>query len=103
MKRMTTPKIVCVTAMSNKVPITPLADYVVAQQNEAKAKTASGLYLPDSGKEKTKIATKLAVGPMVKDVQAGDRVIFGGYSNTEISVEGTEYMLVKNENIYAKL
>ncbi len=87
----------------NKVPITPLADYVVMQQEEAKNKTASGLYLPDKGTEKPKFAKVLAVGPMVKDVKAGDRVIFGGYSNTDIKVEGEEYLLVRNENIYAKL
>ncbi len=84
-------------------PIEPLAQYVVAQQEEAKTKTASGLFLPDSGKEKPKIANILAVGPLVKDVKAGDRVIFGGYSTTVISVDGTDYMLIKNEDIYAKL
>lgn len=87
----------------SKSPITPLADYVVVQQEEAKTKTASGLYLPDSGTEKPKIAKILAVGPAVRDVKAGDRVIFGGYSNTDIKIDGVEYMLVKNENIYAKL
>ena len=87
----------------SKAPITPLADYVVMQQEEAKSKTASGLYLPDKGTEKPKIATVLAVGPAVKDVKAGDRVIYGGYSNTDIKVEGQEYLLVRNENIYAKL
>lgn len=86
-----------------KVPITPLADYVVVVQEEAKNKTASGLYLPDNTGEKPKIAKVLAVGPMVKDVAQGERVIFGGYSNTEIKIEGVEYMLVKNENVYAKL
>lgn len=86
-----------------KVPLTPLADYVVLRQEEAKTKTASGLLLPDKGTERPKIAEVLAAGPAVRDVKAGDRVIFGGYSNTEISVEGVEYMLVKNENIYAKL
>lgn len=86
-----------------KVPITPLADYVVVQQEEAKTKTASGLYLPDSGAEKPKIAKVLAAGPAVRDVKAGDRVIFGGYSNTDIKIDSVEYMLVKNENIYAKL
>ena len=89
--------------MSKIVPITPLADYVVVQQEEAKTKTASGLYLPDSGAEKPKIANVLAVGPAVRDVKPGDRIIFGGYSNTDIKVDGVEYMLVKNENIYAKL
>lgn len=87
----------------SKVPITPLADYVVVRQEDAKTKTASGLFLPDSGTEKPKIATVLAVGPAVRDVKTGDRVIFGGYSNTDIKIEGIEYMLVKNENIYAKL
>lgn len=85
-----------------KSPITPLADYVVMQQEEAQTKTKSGLYLPDKGTEKPKIAKVMAVGPMVKDVKVGDRVIFGGYSNTDIKVEGAEYMLVRNENIYAK-
>lgn len=86
-----------------KSPLTPLADYIVAQQEEAQTKTASGLYLPDKGAEKPKIATVLAVGPLVKDIKVGDRVIFGGYSNTDIKVDGVEYMLVKNENIYATL
>lgn len=86
-----------------KVPITPLADYVVLQQEEAQTKTASGLLLPDKGAEKPKIAKILAVGPAVKDVKSGDRVIFGGYSNTEIKIDGVEYMLVRNENIYAKV
>lgn len=86
-----------------KIPLQPLADFVVLQQDAAQTKTASGLLLPDSGAEKPKVATILAVGPMVKDVKAGDRVIFGGYANTEIKVEGVSYLLAKNENIYAIL
>ncbi len=86
-----------------KVPIVPLADYVVLQQEEAKNKTASGLFLPDGASEKPKIATILALGPQVTDVKAGDRVVYGGYSTTEIKVDGIVYMLVKSENIYAKL
>lgn len=86
-----------------KVPITPLTDYVVVQQEPATTKTASGLFLPEKSGEKPKIATVLAVGPLVKDVQTGDKVIFGGYSNTDIKIENVEYMLVKSENIYAKI
>lgn len=86
-----------------KIPITPLADYVVVKQQEAQTKTASGLFLPDSAGEKPKIAEVLAVGPSVQDVKAGDRVVYGGYSNTEIKVAGVEYILIKNENIYAKV
>ncbi len=86
--------------MSN-VPLIPLADYVVVQQEEAKTKTASGLLLPDKGGEKPRIAKVLAIGPAVGDVKVGDRVIYGGYSNSEVKVDGIDYMLVKLENIYA--
>ena len=87
----------------SKVPITPLADYVVVKQEEVQTKTTSGLYLPEKGAEKPKIAHILAVGPLVKDVKTGDKIVYGGYSNTDIKIDGVEYMLVKNENIYAKL
>ncbi len=83
------------------VPIQPLADYVVAQQEEASNKTASGLYIPDAAQEKPKTAKVLAVGKNVKEVKAGDRIVYGGYSNTEIKQDGQEYILVKEENIYA--
>lgn len=86
-----------------KVPITPLADYVVARQEAAQTKTASGLFLPDNTGEKPKIATVVAVGPLAKEVKVSDKIIFGGYSNTDIKVEGVEYMLIKSENIFAIL
>ena len=85
------------------IPVIPLADYVVVQQEEAQTKTASGLFLPEKGTDKPKIAKVLATGPAVQDIQAGDRIVFGGYSNTDVKVDGVEYMLVKNENIYAKV
>ncbi len=83
------------------VPIQPLADYVVAEAEAATTKTASGLYLPDKAAEKPKIAKVLAVGTKVKEVKVGERIVYGGYSNTEIKVGDTEYLLVKEENIYA--
>ena len=83
------------------VPIKPLADYVVVQQEEASSKTASGLYLPDNAQEKPKTAKVLAVGKDVREVKVGDRVVYGGYSNTEVKQDGQEYTLVKEENIYA--
>jgi chaperonin GroES len=83
------------------VPIKPLADYVVVQQEEASSKTASGLYLPDNAQEKPKTAKVLAVGKDVKEVKVGDRVVYGGYSNTEVKQDGQDYILVKKENIYA--
>ncbi len=85
------------------VPIQPLADYVVAQQEEAQAKTASGLYLPEGAKEKPKVAKVLAVGKDVKDLKVGDRIVYGGYSTEDIKHDGKEYILIKLENIYATL
>ena len=83
------------------VNIKPLADYVVVQQEEPETKTASGIYLPTTSQEKPKIAKVLAVGKDVKEVKVGDRVIYGGYSNTEIKQGGQEYLLIKEENIFA--
>lgn len=89
--------------MAGKLPIAPLADFIVAEQEEAKTKTNSGLFLPEKSGEKPQIAKVLAVGPAVQDVKAGDKIIYGGYSNTDIKVDGKEYMLIKNENVYAKI
>lgn len=83
------------------ITIKPLADYVVVQQEEPETKTASGIYLPTQSQEKPKIATVLAVGKDVKEVKVGDRVVYGGYSNTEIKQGGQEYLLIKEENIFA--
>jgi chaperonin GroES len=85
------------------VNIKPLADYVVVQQEEPETKTASGIYLPAGAQEKPKVAKVLAVGKDVKEVKVGDRIIYGGYSNTEVKQDGKEYILIKEENIYAKV
>jgi len=82
-------------------PLHPLGDYVVAQAEEAESKTASGLYLPEKAQEKPKTAKVLAIGKDVKAVKIGDRIVYGGYSNTEHKEKGTEYLLIKEENIYA--
>lgn len=79
----------------------PLAEWVVAQQEEAVAKTASGLYLPDKAAEKPKTAKVLKVGAKVKEIKAGDRIVYKSYSTTELKVDGTEYILVKEEDILA--
>ena len=83
------------------VPIQPLADYVVAQQEEAETKTASGLYIPGGAQEKPKVAKVLAVGKDIKYVKVGERIIYGGYSNTDVKFGKETYMLIKEENIYA--
>ena len=85
------------------VPIQPLADYVVAQQEVAASKTASGIYLPDAAKEKPKTAKVLAVGSAIKEIKAGDRIIYGGYGNEDLKIDGQEYILIKQENVFATI
>lgn len=82
-------------------PLKPLADYVVAQSEEAETKTASGLYLPEKAAEKPKIAKVVAVGKDAKQVKAGDRIVYKSYSTTEVKVGAVEYILVKEEDILA--
>lgn len=82
-------------------PLQPLGDYVVAQAEEAESKTASGLYLPDAAKEKPKTSKVVAVGPAVKGVKTGDRIVYKAYSTTEVKVGKDEYILVKEEDILA--
>jgi chaperonin GroES len=82
-------------------PIKPLADRVVATRVEAAEKTASGLYLPDNAKEKPVMAEVQAVGPDVKSVKKGDKILYKEYSTTEIKINGTEYLIVKEEDILA--
>jgi chaperonin GroES len=83
------------------VPIKPLGDYVVAQTEEAPTKTASGLYLPGGAQEKPKVAKVVAAGKDVKAVKVGDKIIYKSYSQTEIKIDATEYLLVKEEDILA--
>jgi chaperonin GroES len=92
------------------VPITPLADYVVAQAEKAKTKTASGLYIPDSAQEKPKTAKVIAVGPgkvgddnerIPMELKVGDQIIYKSYSTTDITHGGEDYILVKEEDVLA--
>jgi chaperonin GroES len=84
-------------------PLTPLADRVIAVREEAATRTASGLYLPDSAKEKAIIATVEAVGPEVKGLKAGDRIVYKEYTTTEIKVDTKEYLIIKEEDVLAKV
>lgn len=83
------------------VPIKPLGDRVVAVKEEAQTKTASGLYLPDNAKEKAVAAVVQAVGPDVKTLKKGDKIVYKEYATTELKISGTEYLLVKEEDVLA--
>ena len=87
--------------------ITPLADRVLIEPKEAETKTASGIFIPDTAKEKPQQGTVLAVGPGKKDepmeVKVGDVVLYGKYSGTEVAVEEKKYLIVKQSDILAIL
>jgi chaperonin GroES len=83
------------------VPIQPLADYVVAQAEEAATKTASGLYLPGGAQEKPQVAKVVAVAKEVKSIKVGDRIIYKSYSQTDVKVGAEQYILVKEEDVLA--
>ena len=80
-------------------PIKPLGDRVVAAREKAPEKTASGLYLPEDAKEKPVAATVLAVGPDVKHVKVSDKILYKEYSTTEVKINDTDYLIVREEDI----
>ncbi len=85
--------------------IRPLADRVVIEPAEADEKTASGLYIPDTAKEKPQRGVVVAVGPGKKDepttVQVGENVLYGKYAGTEINVEGQDYLIMRESDLLA--
>ncbi|MDK2899179.1 MAG: chaperonin GroES [Patescibacteria group bacterium] len=82
-------------------PIKPLADRVVAVREEISNKTASGFYLPDNAKEKPVVAKVTAVGPDVKSLKVGDKIVYKEYSTTELKINNIEYLIVKEEDVLA--
>ena len=87
--------------------IRPLADRVLIEPKEAETKTASGIYIPDTAKEKPQQGAVLAAGPGKKDepmeVKVGDNVLYGKYAGTEVTIDGKTYLIVKQSDILAIL
>ena len=85
--------------------IKPLADRVIVLPAAAETKTASGLIIPDTAKEKPQRGEIVAVGPGKKDdpmtVKVGDSVLYGKFSGTEMTFDGTDYLMMKEADIYA--
>lgn len=90
--------------------IQPLADRIMVKVLEAKEMTKGGIVLPDTAKEKPQEAEVISVGKgkvsddgkvIAPEVKAGDKVLFGKYSGTEITVDGKEYLILKEEDILA--
>ena len=88
-----------------KLKIKPLADRVVVSPLEAETKTASGIIIPDTAKEKPQKGTVAAVGSGTKDepitVKVGDTVLYGKYSGTELKLDGTDYLIMRESDILA--
>ncbi len=82
--------------------IKPLADRVVAKKDAAVEQTASGILLGEA-KEKQNTAIIESVGPDVKNVKKGDRILYRDYSASEIKLDGTDYLIIKEEDILATL
>ena len=90
--------------------IKPLSDRVVVKAEAAEEKTASGIILPDTAKEKPQMGTIVAIGPgpvsdtgsLIKmTVKVGDKVLYGKYSGTEVTIENEDYLIMKENDIFA--
>ena len=93
-----------------KINLKPLADRVIIKPSEAEEKTKGGIILPDTAKEKPIEGTVVAIGPgkasddgkIIKpEVKVGDKVLYGKYSGTEVTVEGEEYLIMRESDIFA--
>ncbi|MFZ4521705.1 MAG: co-chaperone GroES [Bacteroidales bacterium] len=85
--------------------IKPLADRVLVEAAAAEDKTAGGIIIPDTAKEKPQKGTVVAVGPGKKDepmtVKIGDSVLYGKYAGTEITIDGANYLIMRESDIVA--
>ena len=85
--------------------IQPLADRVLIEPAAAETKTASGLIIPDNAKEKPQKGTVVAIGTGSKDepltVKVGDTVLYGKYAGTELKLEGSDYLMMRESDILA--
>lgn len=100
------------TASNTKLNISPMADRVVIAPLEETEEMRGGLYIPDTAKEKPQQGTVVAVGPgrmnddgdrIPMEVNTGDRVLYGKYAGTEVSLDGDDYLIVKESDVLAVL
>jgi len=91
----------------SKLTIKPLADRVLVEPLAAETKTASGIYIPDSAKEKPQQGKVVAVGNGTKDepmtVKIGDAVLYGKFAGTELKLDGKDYLIMRESDIFAIL
>jgi chaperonin GroES len=81
----------------------PLGDRLLIQRVEESNTTASGIIIPDNAKEKPSKGKVIAIGSEVEDINVDDTVVFGKYSGNEISIDGTEYLIMESSDIFGLL
>ena len=85
--------------------VKPLSDRVLIEPHPAEEKTAGGLFIPDTAKEKPLAGKVVAVGPgtaeVTMEVKVGDQVLYGKYSGTEINIDGKDYLIMRQNDILA--
>jgi len=81
----------------------PLTNHVVAKLETPAKMTASGLLLPDTNKNQTAYATVESVGPEVKNIKAGDKIIYKEYATTNVELENSKYIIVEEKDVLATL
>ena len=93
--------------MENKLKVTPLHDRVIVKPARTEEKTAGGIIIPDTAKEKPQQGTIVAADPGKKDepiaVKPGDTVLYGKYAGTEIQINGEELLIMRESDIFAIL
>lgn len=91
--------------MAKNVNITPLHDRVIVKPAAAEEKTAGGIIIPDTAKEKPQRGIVMAAGPGKKDepmsVKTGDTILYGKYAGTEVSLEGEDFLIMRESDILA--
>ena len=100
------------TATKTKAKVKPLADRVVVQPLEESEEMRGGLYIPDTAKEKPQQGTVVAVGPgrlsdegerMPVELETGQRILYGKYSGTEVTIDGQDVLIIKESDVLAVL
>ena len=91
--------------MAKKLSVTPLHDRVIVKAAAAEEKTAGGIIIPDTAKEKPQRGVVVAVGTGIKDepmtVKVGDNVLYGKYAGTEIQIEGQDLLIMRESDLLA--
>lgn len=91
--------------MKSKIKVTPLHDRLIVEPHQAEEKTAGGIIIPDTVKEKPQRGVAIAVGAGKKDepmtVKTGDTILYGKYAGTEIEIEGKPYLIMRESDVLA--